>query len=71
MQTYINTKNQEINLLKQNLSNLNPTKILELGYAKVECGGEQVVSKGQLKVNDDLKIYFADGKIKATVKEIE
>lgn len=71
MQTYISTKNQEINLIKQNLANLNPIKILELGYAKVERGGEQVVSKGQLKANDDLNIYFADGKVNATVKEIE
>ena len=71
MQTYINTKVQENNLLKQNLANLNPLKILELGYAKVERGGEQVISKEQLKTNDELKIYFADGNVKATVKEIE
>lgn len=71
MQTYINTRNQQINQLRQNLNNLNPLKILELGYAKVECSGEQIVSKKQLNVNDDFKIYFADGKVKAIVKEIE
>ena len=71
MQTYIKTKTETFNLIKQNLTNLNPLKILELGYAKVECGSEQVSSKSQVKVDDELKIYFADGKVKAKVKEIE
>ena len=71
MQSYIQSKNQELEILKQKLSGLNPNNILKLGYAKVESNGFPVNAKIDAKPNQDIDVYFADGKIKAVVKEVD
>ena len=71
MQSYINNVNIEFKMIEQNLKNLNPLKILELGYAKVERNGEQISNIKSVSINDKLNIYFVDGKIKVNVEDVE
>lgn len=70
MQNYISTKNQELLLLREAIKNSNPKRILSLGYAKIERDGNSVTSAKQVDINDDISIYFDDGKVLASVKEI-
>ena len=71
MQTFVNEKQTQISLFEQKIKNLNPKAILNLGYAKVESGGEIIDSTKKIDIGQDLNVYFADGKIIANVKEIK
>ena len=71
MQTFINNKSTQLEIFLQKIKNLNPKAILNLGYAKVESGIETIDSAKKVNIGQELNIYFADGKIKANVKEIE
>ena len=52
------------------LNSSNPKAILKNGYAKIEKNNHNISSIKNLNVNDDLKIIFEDGCLKATIKEI-
>lgn len=67
-QHFIGEKTQQLGLLSSRLANANPTKILSMGYAKIEKGNLPVSSKTALATNDDISIIFADGTIQARVK---
>ena len=55
----------------QALEKLNPNKILERGYAKIEKNGENINSISKVCVKDDLEIYLKDGKLDVEVKNVE
>ena len=71
MQNYINQKNSTLNMVFEKMKAVNPKAILNLGYAKVEFAGKPVESVKQVTVGQDVDIYFGDGKVVATAKEVE
>ncbi len=67
----LNDKEYGINLLAQALDKLNPKKVLERGYAKIEKNRQNISSILQVGMQDNLEIYLKDGKIDAEVKKVE
>ena len=71
---FINNKIQQNTYLLEKtidlLDSSNPKTILKNGYAKIEKNNQNISSVKNLNVNDDLKIIFEDGCVKATIKEI-
>ncbi len=67
----INDREYSINLVSGLLNKLNPTKLLERGFAKIEKQGKAVTKIEQLNLQDDLEIYLKDGKIISEVKKLE
>ncbi len=59
----------QIALLKEQITGLDPRKILRRGYARIERDGKLVRSSQELNLNDRLSIHFADGHRDATVCE--
>ncbi len=55
----------------QALENLNPKKVLERGFAKIESKGKNISSIKDVSVEDDLEIYLKDGKIVAQTISLE
>ena len=55
----------------QALENLNPKKVLERGFAKIESRGRNISSIKAISVKDDLEIYLKDGKIVAQTISLE
>ena len=55
----------------QALEKLNPIKILQRGFAKIEKDGKNVNSVFELSIKDTFEIYLKDGKIKGQVKSKE
>lgn len=53
------------------LSKLNPLEILKRGYVFVEKDDKKINSIKNLKVGDEIKISFIDGKINATINKKE
>lgn len=60
-----------VGMSAQALEKLNPNKILERGYAKIEKNGENINSISKVCVKDDLEIYLKDGKLDVEVKNVE
>lgn len=69
MQNYIGRKHNEIELLKQKIFDLNPKKILQNGYARIERDNKVIDKSDLLKLGDKVKIYFADGEVVAEIIE--
>ena len=64
-------KEGEVNVLFNKIEALNPLRILKTGYLKGEIDGKGISSVKSLKKGDTITLYANDGKIKATVNEIE
>lgn len=64
-------KEGEVNVLFNKIEALNPLRILKTGYLKGEIDGKGISSVKSLKEGDTITLYANDGKIKATVNEIE
>lgn len=70
MQTMLDAYGTETKNRKSHLDALNPLSILERGYSVVTDGkGKAVFSASSLQNGDMVDIRFADGKLKAEVKE--
>ncbi|MDD4110133.1 MAG: exodeoxyribonuclease VII large subunit [Clostridia bacterium] len=67
----LNDRDYSINLINEMLEKLNPRKLLERGFAKIERNGEGISGIGQLKPQDSLEIYLKDGKITSEVVKLE
>lgn len=67
----INDKEYSINLVSGMLNKLNPTKLIERGFAKIEKQGKGITKIDQLSLQDNLEIYLKDGKITTEVKKLE
>lgn len=67
----INLHEYEVGMSAQALEKLNPNKILERGYAKIEKNGENINSISKVCVQDDLEIYLKGGKLDVEVKKVE
>jgi len=53
------------------LSKLNPLEILKSGYAFIEKDDKKVVSAKSVKIGDEIKVSFSDGKVCAVVNKKE
>lgn len=70
MTNYLNELSYSFGLSENALNKLNPKRILEQGYAKIEQGGVGKNSKKQIDFAQELNIIFADGIVKASpIKE--
>jgi exodeoxyribonuclease VII large subunit len=65
-----NNKKNIFNIKMTKLNAMNPLNILSRGYSIVMSNGKVVKSAKNLKINDEIDITTADGKIKGSVKEI-
>ena len=61
-------KNKYLNIIEK-LDALSPLKTLIRGYSITEKNGKIIKSSKELKVNDDIKLRFVDGEVKAKVLE--
>lgn len=71
LKNILNDKEFSINLANGMLEKLNPKKILERGFAKIERNGKEITQISELKLQDNLEIYIKDGKITSEVKKLE
>ena len=71
IKNYINSVEYSIGISANALQKLNPARVLERGYAKIEKNGENISSVSQLQPEENLEIYMKDGKLLAEVKSLE
>ena len=61
----------KVAVLLNKLEVLNPARILKTGYFKGEFNGKSITSVSDLSVGDKVTFYAKDGKINATINDIE
>lgn len=71
LKNILNDKEYSINLASGILEKLNPTRLMERGFAKIEKEGRSVTKISDLSLKDNLEIYLKDGKITSEVKTIK
>ena len=71
IKTYLNGLVYGLEMKAQALEKLNPERVLERGYAKIERNLKNITSIKQIEVEDNLEIHLKDGKISAIVKGLE
>ena len=63
---------QQQQLLKQQLTALDPTAVLKRGYALIQTAEDQIVRNAQtLYINQELKVQLAEGEITARVSSVQ
>lgn len=67
----VSDKAYGLGLLQKSLEKLNPTAVLERGYAKIEVGEKRVDSVEQLEVGQTFMTYFKDGRVESVAQNIE
>lgn len=58
-----------LNLLNEKLKMTDPQNVLERGYILAEKDGKVITSIENIKIDEEIKLSFKDGKVKAKVKE--
>ena len=51
------------------LDSNNPAKLLKKSLFRIEIDGKPIKSASEIKIGDEIDVYFTDGKIKATVTD--
>lgn len=69
--TLIDNKNKELNVLVAKLEKSNPLSILKNGYSRIESGNSVVSSVLQLKVGDRIKTKMVDGDVISVVESVK
>lgn len=69
--TLIDNKNKELNVLVAKLEKSNPLSILKNGYSRIESGNSVVSSVSQLKVGDRIKNKMVDGDVISVVESVK
>ncbi len=67
--TRITSQIHRVTLLNQQIISLDPERFLSRGYARIEQDGKTIRSSIDLKANETIAIYFADGSRKAIVSD--
>lgn len=66
----ISEKERKFALNLEKLDILNPARVLRRGYSMTEANGKTVRRAKDLKINDDVRLIFADGEAKAKILEV-
>lgn len=66
----LNNAYNNITINKKILDNINPSKIMSMGYAKISKDGESIKNANALHVGDNIDIEMLDGKIIANVEGV-
>ena len=64
------TYRHQVQLLKGQLTALDPNRFLKRGYARIEQDGKVIHSSGELHTGDRVSIHFSDGYRKAIVHDL-
>ncbi len=67
----INNVEYNLGLIIQGLNKLNPLKILNRGYAKIEQNDKSIRSIKDINIKENLDIYLKDGKLITEIKKME
>ena len=67
----LSSKRQMLGSLSASLDALSPLGVLSRGYSIVKKSGRVVTSISQVKSDDSIEIAVADGRISATVRDVE
>ena len=59
----INTKQYDLGLIETTLDKIDPNKILNMGFTKIEQNSKPIINKNMLEKNKEFEIIFKDGKI--------
>lgn len=70
VQSYVQTKEYELGLLDSTLKSLDPSAILNRGYAKLEQGGKSIDKVKQIDIQSNLQVYLKDGLVVTKPLEI-
>ena len=65
LENLVHQKYYELGLIETTLNKINPTLILQKGYAKIEQEGKSINSLKTLDLNNNISINFYDGNIDA------
>ena len=71
VQTALLIENKRVELLQNSIEHNNPFTLLKRGYAFLSHNDSPIVSVNQLKKADTITAYVGDGKITATIENIE
>lgn len=70
-QNIVLSGDKQVEVLLNKLDALNPLRILKTGYFKVEKEGKGITTASSLSTGDSITLYASDGKIKASVIDVE
>ncbi len=71
IQSIVAKSDNKVEVLLNKIDALNPARILKSGYFKMEKEGMSITNTRMLTIGDNVTLYANDGKIKATIIEIE
>ena len=71
IQSIVAKSDNKVEVLLNKIDALNPARILKSGYFKMEKEGRSITNTRMLTIGDNVTLYSNDGKIKATIIEIE
>ena len=71
IQSMVAKSDNKVEVLLNKIDALNPARILKSGYFKMEKEGRSITNTRMLTIGDNVTLYANDGKIKATIIEIE
>ena len=71
IQSIVAKSDNKVEVLLNKIDALNPARILKSGYFKMEKEGRSITNTRMLTIGDNVTLYANDGKIKATIIEIE
>ena len=71
IQRIVAKSDNKVEVLLNKIDALNPARILKSGYFKMEKEGRSITNTRMHTIGDNVTLYANDGKIKATIIEIE
>ena len=71
IQSIVAKSDNKVEVLLNKIDALNPARILKSGYFKMEKEGRSITNTRMLTIGDNVTLYANDGKIKATIIELE
>jgi len=66
---YLEKKKQEMDVVKERLIGVDPTKILQMGYSITTYKGKAVTSSSEVPLEGEIETVFSKGRAKSIVKE--
>ncbi|GLI56179.1 exodeoxyribonuclease 7 large subunit [Propionigenium maris DSM 9537] len=66
---YLAKKKQEMDVMQERLSGVDPTKIMQMGYSITTYKGKAVKDSSEIPVEGEIETVFSVGRVKSIVKE--